>query len=218
MVLRPVGPLPPGVYWFRRLLVLLVIMAVFWAGYRWLGPSGDDPSGDGSNVGASSTPTPSPTSTSPSPTPTPTDTSSPTKQPTKTSSSPALATCAGADIVVAVTTDAESYGPGVDPLFTLTVTNESDEPCLRDLGPAALELRVSSGGARIWSSDDCNPNDGTDAVRLEPGEPYAESVSWARQASQPGCPADQPDADPGQYQVIARNLKLISDPAVFTLE
>lgn len=213
MVLRPVGPLSPGVYWFRRLLVLLLALAVAWLGWRWLGP-GDD-------GGASAGPTPTPTVTSSTPSPTPTPTPTPTKKPSKTTgptTSPALPTCANGDVTVAVSTDAETYPTGVEPRFTLSVTNESKQPCLRDLGPAALELRVSSGGARIWSSDDCSSNTGSEPTQLAPGTPFTETVSWARQSSQPGCPSGEPAADPGTYQVIARNLGLISDPAVFTLE
>lgn len=215
MVLRPVGPQSPGVYWFRRLLLLLVVLVVGWLGWQWLGPDDDG----GAGAGPSTTPTPT-LSTTPSTTPA-TTSGTPTTSPTRTkspTSSPALPTCANKDITVAVSTDAESYAAGVEPRFTLRVTNESDAACQRDLGPAALELRVSSGGARIWSSDDCSNNTGSEPTALQPGTPFTETVSWARQTSQPGCPSGEPTADPGTYQVIARNLGLISEPAVFTLE
>lgn len=215
MVLRPVGPQSPGVYWFRRVLVLLVVLAVGWLGYRLLWPAGDG--GGSAAPGTSPTPTVSVTGPTPTVSATPTRTAKPTKSATA-STTPALPTCANSAVTVAVTTDAESYPAGVEPRFTLTVTNQSDQPCLRDLGSAALELRVSSGGARIWSSDDCNDNTGSKPTPLEPGTPFTQSVSWARQASQPGCPSGEPVADPGTYQVIARNLGVISDPAVFTLE
>ena len=215
MVLRPVGPLSPGVYWFRRALVLLVVVTVVWAGYRWLGGGGDDGT-DGTAAGA----TPTPTTSSAEPTAVATSTSpKPTKKPTKTATATTtLEECRDRDVTVTVATDAETYASGVQPQFTLTVANDSDAACLRDLGPAALELRVSSGGARIWSSDDCNPAGGNDPTTLEPGSPYRQTVTWSRQSSQPGCPTGEPAADPGQYQVIARNLEVISDPAVFTLE
>lgn len=216
MVLRPVGPLSPGVYWFRRLLVMLVVLVVVWAGYRWLGPGGDGSEAAGPGVAATGTPTPTLATPSVTPTVTPT-TTKPTKKPSK-SATPDLPDCADKDISLSVATDAESYPAGVQPQLTLTVRNDSDAACLRDLGPAALELRVSSGGARIWSSDDCNPGGGSDPTPLEPGTPFSQSVTWARVASQPGCPSGEPSADPGQYQVVARNVDLISEPAVFTLE
>lgn len=214
MVLRPVGRLSPRVYWFRRLLVLVLVGAVLWAGYRWLAPSGDDAAPDGGASGPTATPTVTATSASPSVSAT---SATPTASPTRTST-PAAPDCRDQDLSVTVSTDAETYPAGVQPEFTLTVTNESEAACTRDLGQRALELRVSSGGARVWSSDDCNPDGPSDPTRLRPGDPFVQSVSWARQASQPGCPPDEPTADPGQYQVIARNLDLLSEPAVFTLE
>jgi hypothetical protein len=214
VVLRPVGRLSPRVYWFRRLLVLLVVVVVLWAGYRWLGPSADPAVPDT----AAATPTATPTVTATSPSPSPAETSAgPTESPTRTAT-PGAPDCRDRDLSLTVSTDAESYAEGVQPEFTLTVANESEATCVRDLGQQALELRVSSGGVRIWSSDDCNPDGPSDPTRLRPGDPFVQSVSWSRLASQPGCPADEPAADPGQYQVIARNLDLLSEPAVFTLE
>jgi hypothetical protein len=116
-----------------------------------------------------------------------------------------------------VTTNASSYPPGQDPTFTLTVTNVSDAPCLRDVGSAAEELVVTSGNTRIWSSDDCNPP-GTPSVQvLKPGRPEAVSVGWGRTLSQPSCPTGQPAATAGTYQVTGRVGDKRSAPAVFQL-
>ncbi|MFZ0322593.1 MAG: hypothetical protein WAN48_00495 [Actinomycetes bacterium] len=116
-----------------------------------------------------------------------------------------------------VTTDRQSYPPDVLPTFTLAVENVGTQTCRRDVGQRALELTVSSGGVQVWSSDDCNPG-GPAAERVfGPGDRFVQPVSWSRQRSEPGCPSGEPLADPGQYQVVGRNLDVRSEPASFTL-
>jgi cytoskeletal protein RodZ len=209
--------LSPGVYWFRRLLVVLLVLALL-VGLWWLFGSrggGDDPAA----VSATATPTPTPTTESPSPSPTPTSTSpEPTKKSSPSPSTTKAPDCRNKDLAVTVSTDAESYPPGAEPLFTLTVTNESDTTCRRDVGQRALELRVSSRGSRVWSSDDCNPGGGRAVTEFQPRQSVTQSLQWDRRTSQPGCPSGEPEADPGTYQVLVRNLDLLSEPASFTLQ
>lgn len=209
MVLRPVGDLPPSVYWVRRLLVLLVVVVV--AGLLWWWwPPGDD----GVDAPASA-----PTTSAPSPSPTETPTTSPKPKPTKTKTETEKAPeCPDSAIEVTVEADAESYPPGRSPSFTFVVTNVSKETCARDVGQSANELRVTSGGVQIWSSDDCNPGGSSDPMTLEPEDRYVQTVSWPRVRSSEGCPTPQEEAEPGTYQVVARNLEILSEPAVFVLE
>jgi len=215
VVLRPVGPMSPGVYWFRRVLVAVLVLALL-GGLWWLFGSrgGGD---DSAAVAGTATPTPSPTASSPSASP---SASAPSSKPTK-KASPTVSKapeCADKDMSVTVSTDAEVYPAGAEPKFSLTVANDSEATCRRDVGQQALELRVSSRGSRVWSSDDCSPDGGKDVVEFEPGESVSQTVTWSRQTSQPGCPDGEPLADPGQYEVLARNLKLLSEPATFTLQ
>jgi len=208
-LLRPTGPLPPGVYWVRRVLVVLavlvVLVALWWVFLR----------SDASPTSAEPTPSNTPAL---SPTPSQTRTTTPSVSPTTSpSSSPAQPECAAKAIEVSVTTDRNDYREGVQPTFTLTVTNTGDVTCRRDVGQRALELIVTSGDVQAWSSDDCNPG-GPSAVRVfGPGDEFVQPVTWSRQLSEPGCPTGEPLADPGQYQVVARNLDIVSDPASFTL-
>ncbi|MGZ4582400.1 MAG: hypothetical protein ACXVXG_17330 [Nocardioidaceae bacterium] len=78
-------------------------------------------------------------------------------------------------------------------------------------------MTVTQGSKRIWSSDDCNPGGGSAIATLRPGQTFSTTVVWSRQTSKPGCPAGQPAAAPGTYQLLARNLSLTSAPAPFTL-
>jgi len=206
VVFRPVGPLPPGAYWFRRLLVLALViviaLVVWWVFVR--------DSGDADLAAAD--PEPSATAT-----PSPTQSSSP--KPTKTETTgPTAPLCDDEDIAVTVTTNEPTYAAGQEPTFTLSVENISDAKCSRAVGPRALELRVSSGGSKIWSSDDCSPGGALDERTILPGDSFGQTVQWSRVLSAPDCPTPQEQAPAGDYQVVARNLEIISDPAVFTLE
>jgi len=101
--------------------------------------------------------------------------------------------------------------------LVLAVENVGDEPCRRDVGQRALELTITSGEDRIWSSDDCAPG-GPRAVRLlRPGRPYAVALTWTPRRSAAGCPGDQPAAQPGTYVLSGRAGDVHGGAAVFTL-
>jgi hypothetical protein len=197
------------VYWVRRLVVLgalLVVLALLW----WLWSRGGD---DASPAAGEPTPTPtvSPTSTSSSPAPS----ASETKKDKTASSKPK---CEDSAIEVKVSTDAATYTAEEQPAITFSVENISDKTWSRDIGQAANELQITSGGAQVWSSDDCNPGGEQAVDNLKPGDRFVQTVTWPRIESSEGCPTPQQDAPPGAYQVIARNGNVLSEPAVFTLE
>lgn len=217
--MHPVGPLPPGAYWLRRALVLLALgVVVVLAWWAWGAVTGGD---DGSatpalttSPGASTTPSPTASATT---TPTPTAKPSATAKPSPSATSSAAALCPSSAIEVTVTTDRATYGAGQRPRITLSVTNTGSSACRRDVGQKALELQISTGGKRFWSSDDCAPG-GTASLRLlGAGQSYRTTVVWQRSGSAPGCPSDRPVAPVGEYQVVGRDLDVKSEPATFTL-
>ncbi len=69
----------------------------------------------------------------------------------------------------------------------------------------------------MWSSDDCNPGGPTDLTLLGPGQSAASSVTWQRVQSSAGCPSGEPTAKSGSYEVLGRNLTLISAGSPFAL-
>ncbi|MFL6070721.1 MAG: hypothetical protein ACJ72Y_05505 [Actinomycetes bacterium] len=209
MVLRPVGDLPPSVYWVRRLIVLGVLLLVF-ALVWWVWPSGGDDAGP-----TSSEPTTTPTVSSTPLTSSPAPSTSETKKDKTKSNKPS---CKDSDVEVKVSTDADSYPPDEDPAITFSVENISDKTCSRDIGQAANELQITSGGSQVWSSDDCNPGGEVAVDNLRPGDRFVQTVTWPRIQSAEGCPTPEQDAAPGTYQVIARNGEVLSEPAVFSLE
>ncbi|MEO8105758.1 MAG: hypothetical protein ABI720_00430 [Actinomycetes bacterium] len=206
MVLRPVGEQPPSVYWVRRgLLVGLVLLVAALIWWRW--PSGAETT-------ESSAPSPSPSVS-------PTDTASASPTPSKTTKKPKEELepeCADSAIQVTVAADSETYSAGRDPSFTFTVENVSEKACSRAVGQGANELRVTSGGAKVWSSDDCNPGGPADRSNLPPGDRFVQTVSWERVKSAEGCPTPEELADSGTYQVLARNIDLLSEPVAFELQ
>lgn len=198
-VLHPVGRHHPAVYWRRRVVLLLAVAAV--AGVVWMLVGG----GRADEAAATGQP--------PAPAPVAAATSEPTEQPTEQPTA-----CEDAALDVAVATDATGYGPDDVPRLTLTVTNAGEQPCTVDLGSAdAVELVVTSGSDRIWSSDDCQQAAEPRVVPLEPGAAEEQVVSWQRLRSAEGCPGELGDARPGTYQVTGRVGAVTSEPVVFTL-
>lgn len=199
-VIRPVGPEEPVTYWKRRAILVvgaLVVLFILWLIFK---PSGQEPTpvaAPDQSANPSSAPTPGNSSASPS------------------SSGGA---CADSDIKVAVTTPQTSYPSGSNPEITLTISNDGATPCSRDVGSDSNEIQISSGGAQVWSSDDCGGDNKPDVVTLSPGQTAGVTVEWPRVHSAPGCPSGQPDAKSGSYQAIGRNGKVKSQPLSFQLQ
>ncbi|MEZ5117932.1 MAG: hypothetical protein R2737_16845 [Candidatus Nanopelagicales bacterium] len=212
-VLYPVGPEPPGVYWRRRaaiLLVLLLILALVW---WFFGRGGGDGAEPAASASATATAEPSETPTEPTPTTEPSESPSASDS----ASSGEAGACADDVIEVDASTDASSYPAGSTPKLTLKITNGGSEACERDVGPKANELIITSGGYHVWSSDDCNPSDTVDVRTLEAGESVSVTVTWDGRLSAEGCPANQPAAKPGGYDLEGRNGDVVSEKQAFAL-
>ncbi len=193
-VLHPVGPRPSRVYWLRRIVVVAVLIAVV-AAVVMLVRLASSGSADGAATGARASTTA-------------TTRASGTPQP-----------CPASAVSLAVTADATTYGAGVNPTFTVTVTNAGTQPCTLDAGEAARQVVVTSGADRIWSSGDCaNTAAATKLVLLNAGQPYEAAVPWARVRSAAGCPTGLPAPRPGTYQAIASLAGKTSAPLVMTLK
>jgi hypothetical protein len=204
--MHPTGPQSPGVYWVRRAAVLVVLLVLL-LGVRWLltGRGGGTPA---------ATPTPSPSqSSSSSQSSTPTTSTSTSPKPTSTGT----VACTKSQISVTASTDAASYPVGSTPHLRMKIENTSSTPCTRDIGASQNELLITSGTARVWSSDDCSPGGGSQVVTMAPGQSYSVAVTWLGKLSAKGCPANQPAATKGTYKLTGRNGDVTSAPAVFAL-
>ena len=199
---RPVGPLPAATYWRRRAVVAAVVLALLVGLGLLLGGGGDD------------TLTPAPADPPPAEA---TGEPSAGATPSATPTAAAPAPCPDDALAVTATSDAQSYASGEDAVLTLTVRNTGTTPCTRALGQGAVELVVTSGDDRIWSSDDCAPGGDEGVEVLEPGAERSARATWPGTRSAPGCSPDQPTAQPGTYRVSARVGDLRAPGAVFTV-
>jgi hypothetical protein len=204
-LLHPVGSKPPGTYWLRRALVVLVVLALV-IGIRQVFFSGGS---------TSASPEPSQSST-PAPDPSPSTSKSASAKPTASSSS-GTGNCKNNQIKVTASTDAASYQVGATPRLRMRIQNVSTSACKRDIGSKSNELVITSGDARVWSSDDCNAGGSSQVVTLKPDQSYSVDVTWLGRLSQKGCPPDQPIAEAGTYKLTGRNGEVESEPAVFSL-
>ncbi len=149
--------------------------------------------------------------------PTSTATSKPTAKPTVKATVKQARTCTDADVDVTAATDVRAYPAGSTPRFTLTVTNSSPTPCRRDLGSAALRLLVTSGPARVWSSDDCKPKGVSSLRLLDAGASFSTSLSWPRVRTNAACTGPKGQAAAGTYVLTAAAGPVTSAKATFLL-
>lgn len=205
---RPVGPEPASTYWLRRALVAAAVLVLLALLVPLIIGGGDDPD----TLAAGPTPAPS-AEVTPSPTPSVDPSASPGASPSPS----AAAACAPTALEVEPTAEQDGYAVGASPRLSLSITNTGTTPCTRDLGQAQVELTVTSGRDRIWSSDDCAPGGDPDVVSLEPGEPVVQSVTWDGRRSLPGCAGDKAQAQPGTYRVSGRVGDVRVDGGSFTL-
>ena len=217
-MLHPVGDKPTSVYWRRRLVVLLVLVALL-AGAGWLvvsfaGRAGTDaPTGAGSS---SSRPAATPALERVLPpladvrtpgqapaTPLPDVRPSPSVR-TTSSSTPAEGRCT--DDVLEVAVQAPARVPtGSKPTLEVVVRNVGRVPCVRSVDQELLEiLLLDAAGKRVWGSNDCFPEQSDRTVTLRPRGAATLPVVWGGLTSAPGCAGERTAPPAGDYVLRAR--------------
>jgi hypothetical protein len=226
-VLHPVGPLPAAVYWRRRLLVLTLLLAVLGGG-GWLLVAALTGGGSGATATAAATTSPpaEPAAEPPAlervvpslasvqtPTPAPEPAAEPAPEPAPTPGGP----CSDDMIELAVRTPG-SAPVGGKPTFELVVSNVSTVPCVRVLDAGLQEVLLLDGsGNRVWGSNDCFPESGSDTRTLAPGESVTFPLVWGGLTSEPSCTAERTTPAPGQYAVRGRLDTEVSAEVPFTI-
>ena len=161
---NPVGPQPSRVYWRRRLLVGLVLLAIIVIVILIVTKPGANPD---------TTSQPNTTSSSPSGTPTP-DAVDPGD----------AVECDPAKVTVEASTDATSYEAGVNPVLSFTLKSLMTEPCSIAAGSDVQEFTITSGDEVIWTSKDCQTDPVAATTVLAPGVPKAgPTLTWDRTRS-----------------------------------
>lgn len=172
-VRNPVGPQPSNVYFRRRLVVGLGLLAVIVIILMIIfAPRGDGASDSSSNpAGGSSVATPSPSGSA--------------------GAAATVAPCATGTITVVAVTDADNYAAGVLPQLSLTVTNDGAVTCTFNAGSDVQQYRITSGSDQIWNSVDCQTEPVAAVVELEAGETISTTpIPWDRTRSDPSTCSD----------------------------
>lgn len=207
-------------YWRRRAIALTAVLAtvgvVVWA----CSSDGGGKKRPIRNAGAVSTTTPTPARSSggiPSAMPTITVTAT-----TKVTVTPSVTredgdACEPGDVVINLAASKETYTAKEWPQLGLTVVNTGERACTFDVGPKALETRITSGSDRVWSSAHCATGTGSSIQMLRRGIPYLATVGWDRKRSADGCPAKRPGAGPGTYVASVKSGDIKVKRQVFRL-
>jgi hypothetical protein len=215
-----VGPLPPAVYWRRRVIVLVAVLALVLLVVAMCNGSGPSTA----SVNTSGSPTGTPRSASPTPATTlsvqapivgapggPSATAAATVSPAPTSD-----LCTDAEIQL--TPSVQKISGGTYPYqLNLRIRNISTRTCKRDVGAGPQELHiVNSAGQTEWSSDNCQTGAGSDVRTFGPNIEDAFSLGWNGNGNGPSLCAGTRLPD-GNYQIVAKLDTKVSAPVPFTI-
>jgi hypothetical protein len=199
------GPLPPRVYWVRRLMVLGTAVLLVVAIGRLLG-GGSDASSDGDDRAAAVAveTTPSTGYTYPSATPSAERSRTRTPDPTPTLAAP-VGECADSDI--AVTPLVKDAVGGRDVRIVLQLRTLETPACTWNVGPGVLTMDITSGKDDIWSSRQCPAAIPKEPVVVRQAVTSKIEVIW-KEAKRSGaeCTRLMDWAMPGWYHVTAAAL------------
>lgn len=190
---NPVGPQPSRVYWRRRLVLLLGLLAVVLVIVLIVVRPGS-----GAPAGASSS------------------SGKPAVSPAASAAAvdPGTAgACDPAKIVVDALTDATAYDLGSIPQLTFSIKSTATEPCTFSAGSDVQEFVITSGEERIWDSKDCQTSPVAASALLLPGVPKAGTpIPWDRTRSATDtCASERPPVVAGgasyHLDVIVNGVK-----------
>ncbi|WP_067858485.1 hypothetical protein [Nocardia shimofusensis] len=203
-MLEPTGPLPPEIYWRRRVFavgVLVVVLALLIWIVLMVARGGDSAGG----AQATSTTVAAPAGDG-KVEPSGSAAAGAAELSSSDTAQPARAQCPDQSLAVKVTVAQPTYRVGEKPVFGIVITNISAEPCSRDFGSAAQQISVQTldGSRRLWTSTDCYPEGKPDTRTLDRGEQAAFQVTWSGSTSQPECAGERVPVPPGAYTVVAQ--------------
>ncbi|MEU8381387.1 hypothetical protein [Streptosporangium sp. NPDC048865] len=209
------------VYWRRRMAALVGVLVVV-AVVAWACSSTSGPDDVRERNAATRQETPDPlAAVLPTVTVVPSPSASPTPSPgvAKASARPRRPgeACVSPQLVLSMEGQGTIYPAGIRPRFVLTLVNVGKVMCTADVGPRALEVRITSGDDRVWSSSDCVSGEATRIRELDRGVPYVKELVWDRRRSGDDCAADRAAALPGTYVAVVHAPGLRSRKAVFHL-
>ncbi len=195
---KPVGELPPAVYWRRRAVAAMALAVLVVAG--WLATTAFAAAG-GDDAGS-----PIPTLT-------------PAASPSPTASLSAAQACGPDDVAITVTADPFTVAADAQPAFAVVVDQVGSAPCVLSADGDDTTLLVTSGTERIWFSGDCAaeaPLVGTEWL-LAPGATQEFQVAWPRVRSSEGCASTTAEPKAGYYWAELTVQGITADAVQFEL-
>jgi hypothetical protein len=210
---RPRGPLPARVYWTRRLVLLLVVLALVLGVARLLG-GGRDGGGSAAAGGAGGGEAARPVAgeqretrsgsanaadraaTAEKPEK-PEREKKPKKKPLPQPDGP----CADSDVRVAPVVEEAYLDEPVE--ITLAVSTEESAACTWEVDPETVFVTISSPERQLWSSQHCPAVVPTEAVVPRRTKPHTVTLRWNGKESDPACSAATEWVLAGTYTVTA---------------
>lgn len=226
------GPLPPSVYWRRRLILLTAALVVLWGVVHLFSGGDSTPKADSSadltaaKQSAGSSPSVAPsvdpsatTSTSPSAgataplvgtAPTLTTAPTPTVRPTPTGA------CPPSD--VSVSPSVTNAAAGADVAIVLNLQTFSTPACIWQVSPKTMQVKVSkASGSDVWSTIQCPAALIPAEVTLYKDTATQVAVTWPAKESDATCSSHTAWSKQGNYSVTAVALGGVPDQESFTL-
>lgn len=125
--------------------------------------------------------------------------------------------CEPRDLVVSLAATQDTYAGRDLPEFRLSVVNLGQRACTYDVGPKALQTRITSGSDKIWSSASCVAGDGSRIQMLRRGIPYLATVTWDRKRTSSRCDGRRATAGTGTYVAVIKAPGVSTKKQVFRL-
>lgn len=199
------GRLPQRVYWFRRVLVVALAMALVFGIGKLLGGTGSDGRTDRAapaSAGATdSPPAQAPTRAVPVGPVAPTGALARGK---RSAPAPVLAEpsgpCLDDEVTVLPSVPKAAAGGTIPIRLQLLGTQPA---CTFEVKPTTLVVKISSGQDRIWSTQDCPDAIAPQTVVVRSSTPVEVTVPWHGRRSDDECSTHTAWALPGFYHVFA---------------
>ncbi|MBF6332753.1 DUF4232 domain-containing protein [Nocardia transvalensis] len=222
-MLEPNGPLPPEIYWRRRLLAIaalvIVLALVIWLAIFLLRSGGkNDTKAAATTTSAAASKAAAVDGSSTSAT-APSGTSTSAAATTNATASGSPAQCPDQSLALKVSVAQPTYKAGEQPVFHIVITNISTTACTRDMGSGLQQVSVQSldGQRRLWSSTDCDQGGPADMRTLNGGQQAEFTLTWSGTTSQPHCAGERVPVPPGAYAVVAQFGSVHSAPEPFNI-
>lgn len=125
--------------------------------------------------------------------------------------------CAPGDISVTASTGEDAYGAGEAPLLILQVENTGSTECTLDVGTSEQEFAVAHGGRELFTTAQCDGDQDSYELSMEPGQQERAQLSWPRSDSSVSC-TEPAELESGTYELTVSLSGISSEAHEFVLE